>query len=948
MKDHRETKKQLIKTIKTLRQQLSNFQSGDNSDQFNNHKSSDIKLTPPTNSPNNEFEYLFNESQLVAKLGTYLLDIKTGVWTSSDMLNIIFGIDDNYIKDNNGWFQILHLDYKEELQHYFLNDVLKNKENFDKEYKIISFDDKREKWVHGLGELKFDSDGNPVSMLGTIQDITERKLSEEIIRKSEERLRTHLEQSPLGYIEFDSEFNIKEWNKSAEVIFGYTKEEILDNHGSLLIPEHLKKEFFITFNELLNFRGKKLYTYPNITKTGETIICEWYNTPLINSNGSTLGVASLVIDVTKQKQAEKSLLKSEEFSRALIENSPLGISVRNTYGKLLSVNKAWQNIWGISNAQVKEFMSIDPKELLFNDQDRYINRWIPQLEKVYKEGGQFYIPELPLTTQSSTGTKWVSQTFYSINNENNSVDHVVIITHDITERKEAEMAVIESEEKFKNIANHMFDVITTIDLSGKLLYVSPSIRRVFGYTPENLIGKNIMEFVPGDEIPHALESFDMSAQGKLVEHFPSEFIKKDNSIAKIQVNALPVYKDGEIIGAQAILHDVTEETRLQELESRAQRLEAAGSIAGQIAHDFNNLLAPMTAYPDFIREELPEGHPALEYLDDIERSAYQIADINQQLLTLGRRGHYNQEPLNLNDIIPFAIKENVKITDSLICKLDLAGDLKNMMGGNAQIYRVISNLLINASDAVHGSGKIIIKTENINLIKVSSKINQVPKGSYVKLTVKDNGYGIPEDKITKIFDPFFTLKTTDKKRGSGLGLSVVDTVVKDHDGYIDLITKEGVGTSFYIYFPITNDSVKPEEVESFLGGNESLLVVDDDNVQREVTCKLLNKLGYNITTVNSGEKAIEILKLNQFDLLILDMVMPLGIDGATTYQKALEINPDQKAIIVSGYSETDRVTKAQSFGAGEFIKKPLTQKIIAKAVRKELNRKMSECLIAEY
>ncbi len=362
-----------------------------------------------------------------------------------------------------------------------------------------------------------------------------------------------------------------------------------------------------------------------------------------------------------------------------------------------------------------------------------------------------------------------------------------------------------------------------------------------------------------------------------------------------------------------------------------------------MAHDFNNLLSPLMAYPELIREELPRDHPALAYLSSIEKSTEQIADINQQLLTLGRRGHYNQKVLNLNEIVLLAIKEVDRQSGTVICETDLCENLMNVMGGGAQIHRVISNLLANAQDAIQGIGQISIKTENYYVDDTAIAYSRVPKGEYVKLTVSDTGCGIPESIIEKIFDPFFTSKTTDKKRGSGLGLSVVDSVMKDHGGYLDLSSKVGHGSSFYLYFPVTREDAKDGESDQSTGGTETVLIVDDDEVQCDVCSKLLEKLGYQVSTVESGEKAIEFLRKNPQDLLILDMIMPPGIDGTETYRRVLEIQPNQKAIIVSGFSETELVLDAQKLGAGAFVKKPVTKKAIAAAVRTELDRAI-ECV----
>jgi CheY-like chemotaxis protein len=344
-------------------------------------------------------------------------------------------------------------------------------------------------------------------------------------------------------------------------------------------------------------------------------------------------------------------------------------------------------------------------------------------------------------------------------------------------------------------------------------------------------------------------------------------------------------------------------------------------------------------YPDFIRDELPPDHKALPYLDDMERAARKIADINQELLTLSRRGFYNRVIMDLNPIVLRTIKEIQPLASEVAYDTKLPEDLMPIKGGNAQIHRILNNLLMNAADAVQNTGRITVTTENYYADDTAVAFGRVPKGEYVKMTVTDTGCGIPEEIAQKIFDPFFTTKTTDKTRGSGLGLSVVDSVMKDHDGYIDMKSTVGQGSSFYLYFPIARDRISNgDELVDNIGGNETVLIIDDDRIQREVSAAMLGKLGYKVTTIESGEKAVDLLRKTPHDLLILDMIMPPGIDGAETYRRVLAINPDQKAIIVSGFSESKQTIETQRLGAGAFIKKPLSKVMIAAAVRKELDR----------
>ncbi|MEE9441703.1 MAG: PAS domain S-box protein [candidate division Zixibacteria bacterium] len=503
----------------------------------------------------------------------------------------------------------------------------------------------------------------------------------------------------------------------------------------------------------------------------------------------------------------------------------------------------------------------------------------------------------------------------------------------VRERNRAEEALRDSEAKFRTYISSAPDGIFIADAKGHYVEVNQAACDLTGYSEPELTNMAISDIIDPETYNEALESFEnLRKRGIAKTEFRLKC--KDGSIAWTSLDAVALSENRFM----AFCTDISETKRLQELEARAARLELAGTIAGQVAHDFNNLLAPIMAYPEFIRDEFPRDHKAHAYLDSIEEAAKKISEISQDLLTMGRRGHYNQEVIDLNRVVLQTALDIQSRIKTVTVKTDLCDDLMKIKGGSAQIHRMLTNLLVNAQDAMQNIGQVTIKTENYYADDTSVAFDRVPRGEYVKLTVSDNGCGIPDDIIQKILDPFFSTKSADKKCGSGLGLSVVDAVVKDHGGYLDLETKLGKGTSFYVYFPITRGSLDEKPSYESIGGNETVLVIDDDEVQRNVSTNLLKKLGYETSAVESGEKAIKFLRENPQDLLILDMVMPPGMDGTETYRRILDINPNQKAIIVSGFSESDRVREAQALGIGAFVKKPLTKKAIAVAVREELDR----------
>jgi signal transduction histidine kinase/DNA-binding response OmpR family regulator len=376
--------------------------------------------------------------------------------------------------------------------------------------------------------------------------------------------------------------------------------------------------------------------------------------------------------------------------------------------------------------------------------------------------------------------------------------------------------------------------------------------------------------------------------------------------------------------------------------ARAERLEMAGVVAGQIAHDFNNLLTPMLAYPELIRNEV-KGNPVVgEYLTIIEKTAVDMSRLTQQLLALARRGRVGTEVFCVNEVIEQVVSAlQPIIPKSITIEYDLADNLLETRGGRDQMRRVIDNLCQNALDAMSGSGILSLKTENVYLDTPFGVYSAVKMGEYVKVTVSDTGPGVPDEIRDKIFDPFFTTKRASKQRGSGLGLSIVHGIVRDHKGYIDLESVPGHGAKFMVYIPISRASGSTSRSGSLPHGTERILVVDDDAPQVQVLIQLLEVLGYKAMGVASGEECLARLRSvgERFDLIILDMVMDSGIDGLTTFTEIRKIIPGQRVILTSGYAKSARrIGKAQELGAGIFLRKPLTIERVAKAVREELDQ----------
>jgi CheY-like chemotaxis protein len=343
---------------------------------------------------------------------------------------------------------------------------------------------------------------------------------------------------------------------------------------------------------------------------------------------------------------------------------------------------------------------------------------------------------------------------------------------------------------------------------------------------------------------------------------------------------------------------------------------------------------------------LPDDSPLKESILAIKRSGQKAAAVVQDLMTLARRGMVSMEVMNWNRVISDYMKspEQEKIQSlhpNVRFEVLLESDLLPIKGSRVHLSNTLMNLLSNAAEAIPEKGLVTILTRNQYLDRPVKGYDDVKEGDYVILEVSDTGKGIPTEDMGRIFEPFYTRRTKGRS-GMGLGLAVVWGTLRDHNGYIDVQSEEGRGTTFTLYFPITREPLtldqSPISLSDCMGKGETILVVDDVREQRDLVVAMLNKLNYRVMSVSSGEAAIETAEIWQPDLLILDMIMEPGIDGLETYRRILELRPGQKAIIVSGFPETERVRRALDLGAGAFVKKPYSLEKIGQVVRQELDK----------
>lgn len=520
---------------------------------------------------------------------------------------------------------------------------------------------------------------------------------------------------------------------------------------------------------------------------------------------------------------------------------------------------------------------------------------------------------------------------------------------EITERKETERILRTERGQLLSIFESINQNIYIADPhTHEILYVNDHIREAF---KKDAVGGVCYKEFQGMDSPCEFCTNEIILNNNYKPYqwaYHNPIIDRDFMV----IDRIIKWTDGRDVRFE-IAMDITEkkqaEEKKKELEVKllqAQKMEAIGTLAGGVAHDLNNILAGLVSYPELLLMDLPVNSPLRKPIKTIKESGKKAAAIVQDLLTMARRGVQIKEVVNLNRIIAEYLKsaefEKLKAFQPKVEVItSFEKPLRNITGSPVHLSKAVMNLISNASEAMPNGGRITISTEGRHIDGPVGGIAHLDAGEYVILKVSDTGMGISQEDIGRIFEPFYTKKVMGRS-GTGLGMAVVWGTVKDHNGYIDVQSDETSGTTCTLYFPTTQEDLTqpmpPLPIEKYKGNRETVLVVDDVEEQRVIASEILSRLDYKVASVASGEEAVDYMKKNSPDLMVLDMVMDPGIDGFETYRRILEFRPKQKAIIASGFSETDRVRDAQKLGAGPCIKKPYTIEKIGLAVRTELGK----------
>jgi len=511
---------------------------------------------------------------------------------------------------------------------------------------------------------------------------------------------------------------------------------------------------------------------------------------------------------------------------------------------------------------------------------------------------------------------------------------------EIDERKRTEEALRDSEEKHRTILEASPDPFVVYDKEGKVLYFNPAFPQVFGWSLEECLGKKMDLFVPEDAWPETRMMIEKVLAGERFSNIETRRHTKGGEILHVSISGA-TYRDrtGNLLGSVINLRDISKQKKLEGQLQQAQKMEAMGTLAGGIAHNFNNLLMGIQGRTSVMLMGTDTSHTNLEHLKEIEDCIMSAANLTKQLLGFTRGGKYEIKPTDLNALIINESHMFGRIRKEINIQEKFEENLWAVEVDQGQIEQVLLNIYVNAWQAMPGGGDLYIQTENVIIDEDYINPYQVEPGNYVKISITDTGVGMDEATQQQIFDPFFTTKAMG--RGTGLGLASVYGIIKNHNGFINVYSEKGEGTTFNIYLPASEkEAVKEKEFkEELFKGIETLLLVDDEDMIVDAGCGIIEKLGYKVLTTKSGKEAIEVYKKNQgkIDMVILDMIMP-DMGGGDTYDKLKEINPDIKVLLSSGYSINGKATDILERGCNGFIQKPFNLGALSKKIRKVLDK----------
>lgn len=632
---------------------------------------------------------------------------------------------------------------------------------------------------------------------------------------------------------------------------------------------------------------------------------------------------------------ERKLKESEQWLATTLKSIGDAVMATDSHGCVTLMNPVAEALTGWK----QEDAAGNPLKEVFNIVNEETGREVEDpATKVLREGVVVGLANHTVLIAKDGTKRPIDDSGAPIRDDKGNITGVVLVFRDITERRQAEKALATEKERMAVTLRSIGDGVITTDIKGKIVLINKVGEDLTGWTQEEAMDRPLAEvfhIINENTRKRCENPFEKVIKTNGIVGLANDtvLVARDGTERIIADSGAPIRdKGGNIIGVVLVFRDITEKRKMEEELLKADKLGSLGILAGGIAHDFNNVLTAILGNITLAKMYAKPGDRVYERLTEAEKASLQAKDLTQQLLTFSRGGAPIKKIIPVSELLKdaalFALSgSNVR------CEFTIPDDLWPVEIDEGQISQVINNLIINASQAMPEGGIIKIRAEN--MVVDAGQGLPLKEGRYVKISTEDQGIGILKEHLSKIFDPYFTTK----RKGSGLGLTAAYSTIKKHNGYIDVKSKLGVGTTFFIYLPASEHSpaIKEKEMNRIFEGIGKILLMDDEDMVRDVAGEMLSHMGYSVEFAKDGIEAIELYKIAKesgepFDAVIMDLTVPAGMGGKKAIKKLLEIDPNVKAIVSSGYSNDPVMSDFRRYGFRDMVAKPYKIKELGKTL----------------
>ncbi len=636
---------------------------------------------------------------------------------------------------------------------------------------------------------------------------------------------------------------------------------------------------------------------------------------LLDPNSPDHGLIVSALDITERKRNEEEIERRRKYLEAVLRDAPDAIITLDPEHRIIEWNPAAEEIFLYDR---QETSGRNPDDLIapeqISDEAQALTRRVLQGQKIPPHETVRYRKDGTPVHVILSGSPIVI---------GERLQGIVAIYTDVSERRAAESALRRSEERYRSLVENAPIGIVSIDRDDSIQNLNPTFLHILKPDTDPL-GKSLFLFPPFNQ-PDVAHNFRRAMDRGAGGVFETAFERTEDAVSRLRYHVTPICDpEGDVIGAQGLVEDISESRRLELQLQQAQKLEAIGTLAGGIAHDFNNLLMGIQGRVSIMLMDSRPSHPHYEQLKGIEEHTRSATELTRQLLGFASGRSAQTRPTDLNEVVKKSAAMFGRTRKEIRIHTHTDHGLPLAEAEPGQIEQVLLNLYVNAWQAMPSGGDLYLSTRAVNLDPAAAHTLSIQPGRYIRITVCDTGVGMDEPTRQRIFDPFFTTKQKD--RGTGLGLSSAYGIVSGHGGAIEVHSRKGEGSEFYIYLPASESTATADASASssqVRHGSETLLLVDDEDMVLEVGKELLRHLGYKVLVAKSGEEAVELYRQegNQIDLVVLDMIMP-GMGGGAAFDALKQIDPGVRVLLSSGYSEDGRAQDILDRGCCGFIQKP--------------------------